>query len=190
MNANDAFSKQKLAELVLFFAEESQEDRFFGSTKLNKLLFLADFWSYAYLGESITGTAYIHQLRGPTPKPDQFLPVRDQLIDSERLEIALEDTYTGTRKRPVPRSDSDQTLFTEKELNICRDALEALRHMTASESRDWSHEFLGWRFTEEGEEIPYESAYLWKKNALAIDDIQWAMSMASDLEEAGNADQA
>src|SRR5690606_1570423 len=95
------FEKEKLAELVIFFARESEKDRLFGSTKLNKLLFLADFLAYGYLGKPITGARYIHKKRGPTPSPDEFLPVREDLIANGRLNIIEEETYYGTRKRPV-----------------------------------------------------------------------------------------
>src|SRR5574341_367355 len=100
---DERFDRDKLAELIMFFASESASDRLFGSTKLNKLLFLSDFLSYGYRGCSITGTTYIHQKRGPTPDPDQFLPVREELIDSGRLGITLEETFLGNRKRPVAK---------------------------------------------------------------------------------------
>ena len=99
-NKDVEFDKEKLAELVIFFASESEKDRLFGSTKLNKLLFLADFLAYGYLGSPITGARYIHQKRGPTPSPDEFLPVRESLVANGRLEIVEEETFYGTRKRP------------------------------------------------------------------------------------------
>src|SRR5262245_61954489 len=99
----DTFTEKKLEELIVFFAHESAGDTFFGSTKLNKLLFIADFLAYGYLGKSITGTTYIHQDHGPTPAPRQFMQARENLINQDRLEIVEELTYTGLRKRPVAK---------------------------------------------------------------------------------------
>jgi len=70
------FHKDKLAELIVFFAEESKDDIQFGSVKLNKLLFLADFWAYGHLGQSITGATYVRQDHGPTPSRTCRLLVR------------------------------------------------------------------------------------------------------------------
>lgn len=175
------FDKEKLAELVIFFARESEKDRLFGSTKLNKLLFLADFLAYGYLGMPITGANYIHQKRGPTPSPDEFLPVREQLITDGRLSIIEQETYYGTRKRPVTSSNPDMSKFSNKEVEIAYEALETLKHMGNVESENWSHKFVGWLSTAEGEEIPYSTAYLWQGVPLSEEDFEWARATAVQL---------
>ncbi len=182
MNTKDIkFDKEKLAELVIFFARESENDRLFGSTKLNKLLFLADFTAYGYLGTSITGARYIHQKRGPTPSPDEFLPVREALMNDGRLSIEEEETYYGTRKRPVSKSLPDMDKFSKKEVEIAYEAIETLKHMGNVESENWSHKFVGWLSTAEGEEISYSTAYLWQGVPLSEEDFEWARSTAKQL---------
>ena len=181
MNGGRQFDAKRLAALILFFADECADDRYFGATKLNKLLFTADFWAYGYLGQSITGSTYVHQEHGPTPEPRLFLSTRDELVDSGCLKIVTEGTYKGIRKRPVAEVEPDLSLFTEDELSICKDAIEHLCSMTAHESREWSHSFLGWRYTGNGDVIPYYTAFLWHENLVTRSDILWGMRMAEEL---------
>jgi hypothetical protein len=180
-NKDIEFDKEKLAEPIIFFACESKDDRLFGSTKLNKLLFLADFLAYGHLGNSITGARYIHQKRGPTPSPDEFLPVRESLISSGRLAITEKETYYGTRKRPVTEDKPDLKKFSKKELEIAYEALETLKHMGNVDSEVWSHKFVGWLSTSEGETIPYSTAYLWQGIPLSEEDYEWARKTARQL---------
>ncbi len=175
------FNKDKLAELILFFARHSQDDRLFGSTKLNKLLFAADFTAYGHLGRSITGATYIHQEQGPTPKPEQFLPIRDELIRAHKLTMIEEETYIGVKKRPVANTEPDLSLFSEIEMDLCRDTLESFKRMSNTEISNWSHNIPGWRYTKQGEEIPYSAVYLWEKQPLNMEDMEWAQNTARQL---------
>ena len=63
---------KKLKELVLYIAQKSEDDPSFGATKLNKILFAADFYFFGQTGRSITGASYVHRGKGPVPGP----PVR------------------------------------------------------------------------------------------------------------------
>ena len=128
--ASIVFDRRKFAELILFFTKGSEGDRLFGSTKLNKLLWYADFLAYGHMGRPITGATYVHQEHGPTPKPEQLLSARDELIKQGRLRVEEEETYNGTKKRLVALDEPDLTLFTEAELDLCQDALESFRRMS------------------------------------------------------------
>ena len=61
-------SHNKFREPLLYVAHKSERDPSFGATKLNKLLFIADFLSYAKAGKSITGQPYVKLKNGPAPK--------------------------------------------------------------------------------------------------------------------------
>ena len=173
-----AVSVEKMGELILYFSDKSCDDPYFGSTKLNKLLFLADFWAYAHLGKSITGVTYVHQEHGPTPAPKLFLEVRNTLVSGGRLNMRQEDTFRGLRSRPQALQPPKTECFTSKELDVCNAALDELRHMSAVEASVWSHDFLGWRFTDEGQEIPYSSVFLWRKEPVTVGDLDWARKFA------------
>ena len=75
--ANDV----KFRELVLYVARKSEADPRFGATKLNKILFYADFWAYSKLGRSISGQKY--------RRLDQGLALRRLLQAVARLEREL-----------------------------------------------------------------------------------------------------
>ena len=62
--ANDT----KMRELILYVASKSQHDPKFGSTKLNKILFFADFAFYFKHGRSVTGQEYMRLKHGPAPR--------------------------------------------------------------------------------------------------------------------------
>lgn len=178
METMNRIDNKKLAELILFFADRCKDDPFFGSTKLNKLLFIADFKSYGHLGKSITGVDYIHQRQGPTPEPKAFLSARNQLVQEGRLVIEEQDTYAGTRKKPVALKKPNMALFTDSEIQICEHAIESLKHLNSEESSDWSHDFPGWLATRDGEIIPYQTVYFWRKEPLTLEDIEWGKSVA------------
>ncbi len=175
------FNEKKLAELIIFFTKHSQGDRLFGSTKLNKLLWAADFAAYGHMGRSITGTKYIHQQQGPTPDPAQFMSVREQLVISGRLRIEEEETYQGTKKRPVTDSEPDMSLFNEAEIDLCQDTLEDLRRMSNREVSEWSHKFPGWLYTRQGEEIPYSTIFLAEKQNAILEDVERGLEIARGL---------
>jgi len=58
-------SDAKMAELILYVSDRCQLDPAYGSTKLNKILFYADFLYYAKHGTSITGQEYMRLDKGP-----------------------------------------------------------------------------------------------------------------------------
>ena len=60
-------AKRALRELILFIADRCEDEPTFGATKLNKILFYADFLSYALYGEPIAGVTYRKLERGPVP---------------------------------------------------------------------------------------------------------------------------
>ena len=66
----------KLEELIILIASRSEDDPRFGSTKLNKLLFFADFLAYVKRGEAITNHVYMRLPNGPAPRA--MLPITNQ----------------------------------------------------------------------------------------------------------------
>lgn len=175
------FDNNKLAELIVYFSRNSENDNYFGSTKLNKLLFLADFWAYAYLGKSITGTKYVHEKHGPAPSSTQFLPVRKKLIDNGRLEINEKVTYRGIMKRPATQDYPDLKSFTREEIQIMEDSLNHFSKMDNTACEEWSHDLVGYKYTKMREEIPYDSIFFWRGAVPNIDDEIWANKTAREL---------
>ena len=65
--SDNAESRRRLRELMLFVAERCQYDPHFGVTKLNKILFYCDFFAFARFGKSITSMPYNKLSYGPVP---------------------------------------------------------------------------------------------------------------------------
>jgi hypothetical protein len=151
--------ERKLTELILYVTKLCADDPFFGSTKLNKILYFSDFLAYGNLGKPITGVAYQHLERGPAPK--MLFPVRSRMI--ERGDLRLDsrlDPFGYEQKRPVALRDADIALFETKELELVKQVKIALSKASATEASNISHREVGWKTTKMKETIPYASIFL------------------------------
>ena len=173
-NPNDA----KLKELILFICLRSQDDPRFGSVKLNKLLFFADFGAYAKLGRSITGHLYFKLKNGPAPKA--MMPIRDQMIDEKALAMQERDHFGRTQKVPIALREPNLMLFTAEEIAVVTDVLMTFRDENAKAISDLSHRFDGWKLAEEKEVIPYEVMLVRFKKP-SEQDRETALAMGPEL---------
>lgn len=82
---DETFNEAKFRALIVYVAEQSRDDPFFGATKLNKILYYSDFRAYRELGHSITGADYQKLDEGPAPR--QLLPIRRALIAEGLIRI-------------------------------------------------------------------------------------------------------
>jgi len=163
---------RKFRELILFVARESETDGKCGATKLNKILFYADFQAYRKLGASISGQRYQKLERGPAPR--RAVPMISEM-EKEGL-CAWEDReYFGLSLRKlIPRRDPDLSVFAQEEVDIARGVIRELWDLNATEVSDLSHGFVGWQAAGLGEEIPYETAFVGEPRPLAPDELAWA----------------
>lgn len=151
--------EEKLRELILYVVNALADDRTFGSVKLNKVLFFADFLAYQDLGEPITDVEYMKLDHGPAPR--RMLPVRDELFD-EGAAAMDERTYLGHRqKRVIALREADLSRFSPDELKLVDEIIEACRGQSAAQVSELAHSaFVGWRVATRGETIPYTSVFL------------------------------
>ncbi len=171
---NDA----KLRELILFVAARSENDLNFGSTKLNKLLFFADFLAYVKLGNPITGQQYMRLPQGPAPR--RMKPTFDELVGDQSLAIQERDRYGRTQKVPIALRDANLASFSSEEIAIVTEVLDAMRTRNAKGISALSHRFEGWKLAKDRETIPYEVALVeFKKPRKA--DIEKAHAMRGEL---------
>jgi len=84
-------------------------------------------------------------------------------------------------KKPVAKRRPKTEIFSREELELADEAFETLRHMTNSEAKLWSHNFVGWRFTEGKEVIPYGTAFLWNGVPVTKEAYAWADEVATAL---------
>jgi len=159
-NVADAWKpdESKLAELIVYIVGKIRDDPTGGATKINKILFYADFAAVRSQGFPITCVEYQKLENGPAPR--RLLPIRQQLIDEGSVG-RVEDEYFGkTVHRLVPLREADTSIFNDDELRIVDQVLQALWGLTATQVGERSHEEKGWQMVEVGETIPYSSAYL------------------------------
>ena len=169
---NEQPNDAKFVEMVLYISSKLANDRYFGDTKLNKVLFWADFRAYAVLGRAVTFHRYQKQKFGPTAIA--LLPVRRKMIVAGICETAERDVgMSHPQRRTIPLRDADLSVFSEGEKEIIDQAIERMRPQTAGDTRDMSHNFAGWQMMNMGETIPYETVFLVKRR-LTSQEEEWA----------------
>ncbi len=103
-------SDKKLKELILYICLKEEGDENFGLTKLNKILFKADFLAYRYWGKPMTGQDYFKLENGPAPR--RMVPVTEMMKQCDELFIRLTPHYGYPQKRPIAKREPDLSLFT------------------------------------------------------------------------------
>ena len=148
---------EKLYSAILFFCKEGVL-----KTKLNKLLFYADFKHYKGYAISITGARYAHIPFGPAP--DNY-DIYYGALSSQKAIQFIEEIYPAKRGgEPVVGEiikavkKPDLSLFAASELRIMASVQEDFEKYNAREITDFSHKEVGYQETEEGGTISYDYA--------------------------------
>ena len=152
------FNPDKFRELILLFADRSRDDERFGMTKLNKLMFYTDFGCYLLFGKPVTGVTYQHWPAGPVAK--EMANAKHDLVAGEYAKIEYRPYFNGTQERVVPIRDPDTSMFDESELSVVDQVVSYFWNYNARQISDYSHLELGWRVTEDFQDIPYETAWI------------------------------
>lgn len=171
--------EEKLAELVLYVAREIVADPTGGATKINKILYNAEFSHVRAHGVPITGAPYQKLANGPAPR--RLVPIRDRLIQEGSAELRKDDYFGYPLDRLVPLRGVRTEMFSESERRMTDQVIKALWGKTASEVSRMSHEEPGWKMVEEGEDIPYSSAFLAKRVVLTDEIRGRALELAQKL---------
>ncbi|MDO8389042.1 MAG: Panacea domain-containing protein [Actinomycetota bacterium] len=150
------YDERKFTELIVYVADRLQVDRSGGATKLNKVLFFADFAHVRRTGRPITGAIYQKLQHGPAAR--RLRPVRDELIGKGQAELRQEEFLGYQQHRLVPLRPADLSVFTDDELATINKVLADLEGLNGTQVSDLSHDEAGWRLVELGDDIPYEAA--------------------------------
>jgi hypothetical protein len=172
-------SEQKFRELILYLARASQEDPYFGATKLNKLLFFCDFLAYRTLGRSISGEAYMRLDYGPAPR--RLLAVRRELLQFGDCTVERRGRGRRQQERLVAQRDPNLAAFSREEIALIEQVLAELGHTNASEVSELSHRFIGWQAVGLQEEIPYETVFVGAPEPPTEEDAAYARRLAAEL---------
>lgn len=140
---SERFDARRFEELILLVARRCERDSTFGATKLNKLLFFADFAAYRKLGRSLTGADYQKLEHGPAPK--QLLPTREALLERGDLFPITRDYFGKEQKRLIAGREPDVSGFSGEEIALVGEIIDSLRDLDAAAVTQLSHAFIRWR---------------------------------------------
>ncbi len=133
-------SLERIASVIAFFSENVPD---LWKTKLNKLLFYADFLNYRRTGYSITGLSYRAIPFGPVPSEYNKLLVK--LADEAMAEstfVNFDNGSHGEKITAISKFVSDH--FTDAEVKTLGDVLDKFASLSATKIVDISHKEKGW----------------------------------------------
>ena len=141
------FSFQKFSNMVTYFAKKQEPY----ITKLNKLLFYADFLHFKHYKVSISGAIYNRLHYGPVPE-------RYNTLFESITNIEMEENDFGIKAIAV--QDVGEGAFIESELFILQMVSNQFKPMNAKQIADYSHQEKCWLEVEHNAKIPYSYAEL------------------------------
>jgi len=153
LNGGRTFSPDRFKQLVLLFTQSGE-----WKTKLNKLLFYADFLSFKQLKKSLTGTKYVVGYYGPIPNNHEFLYA--SLLESGALRA--QEEFRDNSDQPVEKLFASEGIkldaFTPREQEIIRFTIDYFKSMSAKRIADYSHDEEAYRAHSLGQAISYAYA--------------------------------
>jgi len=154
-NSLNGFRKLDLSKLyntVLFFSRDGVL-----KSKLNKLLFYADFKHFKECTLSITGLRYVHLPYGPVP--DNYSMYYATLFSKGLVEF-IEESYSQGYVGEVIKSvkEPDLNIFSPSELRIMASVMDDFKGYTATQIQKFSHKEKAYQQTNDGETISYAYA--------------------------------
>lgn len=140
----------KSINVILYILNKVKLNR----TQLMKYLFASDFLNYKIFNKTISNFKYAHAPYGPIVNNQDALLNLLIKQDYVKLESAVDDSSMLF----VPLQGADFSCFNEDELNVLNKIIDAFKGMSAKDLSDWSHKFIGWVETKDGEIIDFKYA--------------------------------
>ena len=159
----DAFSGyrnpsfEKFTEMVVYFSEHRKPYK----TKMNKLLFYADFLMFKQSCFSISGVRYHAIDMGPVPH--NFQSVFEYLANKDEIDIHYKEfSDGGFGEQFIARADRpfNSTLFSDSELEVLNKVVNTFKTTSTNEIIELSHLEKAWKENEQAKNvISYEYAF-------------------------------
>jgi hypothetical protein len=160
----------RLKGLVHYICEKCKDEPGFGATKLNKILWYLDTFTFLTSGKSFSGnTKYVRQKHGPVAR--QVVGVLRNLENEGSILIQKSPYYNRTKTDYVVLRPADDSKFTADEKNLIDEFSQTVCRHTAKEISNLTHDNV-WEAAEEGEEIPL-FAILAKPDNITQADRKW-----------------
>jgi len=151
------FQQSRFVAILALLCKETGEWK----TKVNKLLFYADFLSFRETNLSLTGLRYVHQPFGPVPKEFQKIFAS---LPKEFFELDVFETGERIRVTAMP----DLSVLSIAEISLIKKIVDTFDKVNATKISDISHEEDGYKETQNNEFIPYSYA---KKMKIVLDNL-------------------
>jgi len=168
-------SDERLGELILYISDRCIDDRYYGATKLNKILYFSDFLFFKLYGKSITGAEYQRLDEGPAPK--RLIPVQQKLIKEKRLIVKSVPAWNRTQKRSVSIENPNIDLFTAREISVVDQIIKEVWDKSGTQVSIDSH-IINWEVYQDKESMPYESVHLSDK--ITFEDVKRAHELINE----------
>ncbi|MFN6944262.1 MAG: type II TA system antitoxin MqsA family protein [Cytophagaceae bacterium] len=148
---------EKFTEMVVFFSEQMEPFK----TKMNKLLFYADFLMFKESCFSISGVRYKAINKGPVP--NNFQSVFEYLANNDVIDIyyiQFPHGYTGEKFKAREDRPFNYKLFTEAEISVLEKVSKAFNQSTTNDIIEISHLEDAWKNNEKDKNvISYKYAF-------------------------------
>lgn len=130
---------KKFIGMIIYFISDRQSWK----TKLNKMLFYADFSHYKYHNRSISGANYCPIDMGPVP--NNFNTLFDILVNSNVLDVSYQEFPDGgVGEKYSPKISFDKSLFTKDELETLNRVKDSLKNVSTQKVINLSHQEKAW----------------------------------------------
>ncbi|MDP2176244.1 MAG: DUF4065 domain-containing protein [Bacteroidota bacterium] len=150
-------SFEKFTEMVVYFSEKTKPFK----TKMNKLLFYADFLMFKQTCFSISGKRYVAIDKGPVP--DKYASIYEYLANENIIDIQYSEFnggYTGEQFYARKDRSFNFNLFTNEELSVLEKVASVFKTTSTSDIIELSHLEEAWKKNEiDKSVISYEYAF-------------------------------
>ncbi|MCC6818735.1 MAG: DUF4065 domain-containing protein [Bacteroidia bacterium] len=148
---------EKFTEMVVYFSNQLSPFK----TKMNKLLFYADFLMFKQSCFSISGVRYKAIDMGPVP--NNFQSIFEYLVNNDDVDIYITEFpngYTGEQFKSKKNRKFNADLFTENELKTLRQVAGVFKETSTTDIINLSHLEEAWKNNEKDKKvISYEYAF-------------------------------
>lgn len=172
--------ESKNRNLILYICERMQDRTTFGSIVLAKVLYFSDHAHYLEHGSKISSFDYIKQGKGPTPRPNQFLPLRSKMLREGEVEAREVEYFGKPQKRLVPKVRAELKEFTPEEVRTIDAIIATFADVNGKAASDVAHQEPAWEWADDKEDLP-AFTYLLSRDSLTQDDIDWGNRLKNEL---------
>ena len=150
--------QERLRQLILYVAGRCAGAEFFGAVKLNKILWKADFDSYAERGVPVTGREYQRLELGPAPR--EMAPLHRDMVEAGQIRVEVRKfTNEIEEHRTIALAEPDLSKFNDEDLRFVENSIRYYWNLTGRETSDDSHG-VAWKTHYNGDTLFYELSRL------------------------------